>query len=215
MFALQANLGHAAGEGHPTAAAPARPPTTSTMMRVPAAVTPLLAPLLLLLAPCRAHAQIPMDEAEKERRRMPRPAEIPAPAGAGALPLDSLRAGMRVVVSARGLATRRQAIVVALPARDTLVVDGVVDRLLLRVPVDRVTVLDVSTGLAGTTQSRLASTGIGLAAGLAAGALLGNGDSGSFLDAGTVTGTLAGGVIGLAVGWGRRGHAWRPVAVGR
>jgi hypothetical protein len=177
---------------------------------------PTIAALLLaVLAPRLAHAQIPMDEAEKERLRMPRPAEIPAPAGAGALPLDSLRPGMRVVVSARGIATRKQAIVLGVPARDTLIVDGVVDRLLVRVPVDRVTVLDVSTGLAGTPQARLASTGIGMAIGLAVGALGGNGDSGSFFDAGTVTGTLTGGVIGLAIGWNRRSHAWRPVAVGR
>ena len=180
--------------------------------RVPAAVALLV---LSALVPRLAHAQLPMDPSEARRGRMPPPPEIPAPAGAGALPLDSLRPGMRVVVSARGIATRKQAIVLALPSRDTLMVDGVVDRLLVRVPVDRVTVLDVSTGLAGSTQARLASTGIGMAIGVVAGALLGNGDSGGFVDAGTVTGTLAGGVIGLGVGWGRRSHTWRPVAFTR
>jgi hypothetical protein len=176
---------------------------------------PVAALLLAVLAPRVAHVQIPMDEAEKERLRMPRPAEIPAPAGVAPLPIDSLRPGMRVLVSARGLATRKQAIVLGLPARDTLVVDGVVDRSLVRVPVERVTLLEVSTGLASTPQSRLVGTGVGMAVGLVAGALLGNGDSGGFVDAGTVSGTLAGGMLGLAVGWGRRSHAWRPVTVAR
>ena len=181
--------------------------------RVPSLVLLLLAALAPRVLP--AQVLLPFEDAEMAKRRLARPAEIPAPAGTGALSLDSLRVGMRVVFSARGIATRRQAIVVAIPSRDTLVVDAVVDRALLRVPVERVTVMDVSTGLARTPRARLVATSIGAAAGFVVGSVLGKGDSGRLLDAGTVVGTLAGGVVGLAIGNEHPGLAWRPVALVR
>jgi hypothetical protein len=188
-----------------------RPPTPS------AALLALLS--VAALAPSVLRAQeidvSRMTEEERERLRLARPAEVPASPGAEPLPLDSLRPGMRVIVTAVGMASRRQGVILGFPARDTLIFDGVRNRELVRVPVSRLTMIEVSTGITrGHGISRLGTSLIGVAAGFLVGSLL-SGDDGSLLDAGSITASLVGGTIGYGLGRTRERHAWRPVALPR
>lgn len=153
-----------------------------------------------------------MTEEEREKLRLARPAEVPAPTGTTPLPIDSLQAGMRVILSAPGL-TRRQGVRLGIPARDTLVFDGVRNRELVRVPVARITVLEVSTGLQrGRGSTQMASALVGATAGFLVGSLLAGSD-GSLVDGTSVAGTVAGGIVGSLVGMRRSAHVWRPVAL--
>jgi hypothetical protein len=191
----------------------------------------LVAGALFLVAPRLLAAQVldvsRLSEEERERLRLARPAEVSAPAGRTPMPLDSLRPGMRLVVAARGVLARQEGVITALPARDTLLVDAVRSRLLVRVPVDRVTFMAVSTGRAPGGRAALGAffgAAAGLATVVAADAIIRKGEPcagrpgcGDFASFPALSGMFLGGGVGWVIGARRPGgpgaHIWRLVSV--
>lgn len=187
----------------------------------------------LAIAPTLGAARAADAQAPEFDRPMPPPIAptVDAPTGAGALAFDSLRAGMLVRLSARGLLHRRMGLVES-RFEDTLLVRGVIERELVRVPAARIEWIQVSTGK-GTSSAGLLTGGVvGLAAGVGLAVLLQhmNDSDGSsqgpcpassgLLECGVspallVSSAAIGAALGMVVAVHRPGHRWRDVRVGR
>jgi hypothetical protein len=109
-------------------------------------------------SPAIARAQAP-DAAAKE------PEAVLAAPGSSALAFDSVQVGMLARIDAAGLTTRARAVRVHGHFGDTLLVRGVKNRELLRVPPDRIEWMQVSTGRGWTVNGVTKGALIGVAGG--------------------------------------------------
>lgn len=147
--------------------------------------------------------------------------------GNGSLPYDSLRAGMLVRLSARGFMHRRMALIES-RFDDTLLVRGVTERELLRVPAARIDWIEVSTGRRPSGAGLVTGGVIGLVAGVGVAVLLQQVADRDGQGPGTcpaITGALdcglspqllvpsaaLGAVVGMTVAARRPGDRWRAI----
>ena len=105
----------------------------------------------------RAHAQ---DSLARDTTSV-----VLAPPGAEPLAFDSVRVGMLARMDASGLITRSRSARVQSRLGDTLIVRGVKNRELLRIPPDRIEWMQVSTGRGWTRSGVTKGALIGVAAG--------------------------------------------------